>query len=221
MKKLDEKLLNNLRINITYHSNAIEGLSLSYEETKNLLEMGMAAENKSFCEQLIIIGFAKAYDMVVCKADKKLSSSFIKDLHYLIFNLAYSYYPKLIKKPIGAYRNEEVRISGTNTKLTLPHLISQELENLLYRFNDKLDLEKIAKFHALFEKIHPFIDGNGRIGRLLMIFQCIQNDYIPPLIENEKRDEYLTCLYEAQKNNDIKRFVSFLEYCQERSLANI
>ena len=230
MKKLDEltllqreELFKTLRISITHHSNAIEGLTLSYGETKNLLETGKTAKDKPISEQLIILGFAQAYDMVIREANdknKKLDSSFIKDLHYLIFNVAYLARPELVRKPIGAYRNEEVRIAGADTKLTLPHLISQELENLLYRFpSNELDLEKIAEFHALYEKIHPFADGNGRTGRLLISFQCIQNNYIPPLIENEKRGEYLTCLYEVQKNNDIAKFVSFLEYCQERSLS--
>ncbi|CAG9470511.1 Fic family protein [Campylobacter upsaliensis] len=217
-----EELFKTLRVSITHHSNAIEGISLSYGETKTLLETGKTANNKPLDEQLVILGFAQAYDLIIREANDKnkiLDSSFIKDLHFLIFSNAQKICPHLVRKPIGAYRNEEVKIVGSSIKLTLPHLISQELENLLYRFpSNQLNLEQIAEFHALYEKIHPFSDGNGRTGRLLMSFQCIQNNLIPPLIENENRKKYLEFLQEAQINNNIKAFAEFLEYCQKRSL---
>lgn len=217
-----EELFKTLRVSITHHSNAIEGISLSYGETKALLETGKTANNKPLDEQLVILGFAQAYDLIIREANDKnkiLDSSFIKDLHFLIFSNAQKICPHLVRKPIGAYRNKEVKIIGSSIKLTLPHLISQELENLLYRFpSNQLNLEQIAEFHALYEKIHPFSDGNGRTGRLLMSFQCIQNNLIPPLIENENRKKYLEFLQEAQTKNNIRAFAEFLEYCQKRSL---
>ncbi|OBV29723.1 cell filamentation protein Fic [Helicobacter sp. CLO-3] len=237
MKKLSdltllqrEALFKTLRISITYHSNAIEGISLGLKETKTLLETGKTANNKPIHEQLIILGFAEAYDMIIREANDKskiLDSSFIKDLHYLIFSSAQKVSPHLIQKPIGAYRIHEARIGGADIELTPPHKISQEIENLLCLFpSNHLDLEQIAKFHALYERIHPFADGNGRTGRLLIIFQCIQNDFIPPLIENDDREKYLKSLNDYQINNDIKEFASrefasFLEYCQLKSLALI
>lgn len=220
-----EALFATLRISITHHSNALEGTTLDYGETKTLLETQKTADNKPLDEQLIILGFAQAYDVVIREASNKdniLSSSFIKDLHYLIFANAKRVSPHLVRKPIGAYRDSEAKIAGYNVKLTLPHLISQEIENLLFRFpSNELDLAKIAEFHALYEKIHPFADGNGRTGRLLMSFQCIQNDYIPPLIEYEDKDKYLDCLNALQTKNEIKGFVSFLEYAQTKSLKLI
>ncbi len=220
-----EELFKTLRISITHHSNAIEGISLSYGETKTLLETGKTAHNKPIDEQLIILGFAEAYDVIIREANDKsktLNSSFIKDLHYLIFSNAQRISPQLIRKPIGAYRTDEARIVGAEIELTLPHKISQEIKNLLYRFpSNQLTLEQIAEFHALYERIHPFADGNGRTGRLLMSFQCIQNNLIPPLIENENRSKYLECLNAYQNDNNLKQFVSFLEYCQGRSLGLI
>lgn len=232
MKKLNnlsllqrEELFKTLRISITHHSNAIEGITLSYGETKTLLETGRTANNKPIDEQLIILGFAEAYDVIIREANDKtkiLDSSFIKDLHYLIFSNAQKVNPHLIRKPIGAYRTDEARIVGASVELILPHKISQEIENLLYRFpSNQLNLEQIAEFHALFERIHPFVDGNGRTGRLLMSFQCIQNNLIPPLIENDNRGKYLECLESCQINNDFKEFALFLEYCQMRSLELI
>ncbi len=220
-----EELFKTLRISITHHSNAIEGISLNYGETKALLETGRTAHNKPIDEQLIILGFAEAYDVIIREANdksKRLSSSFIKDLHYLIFSNAQKVSPYLVKKPIGAYRTDEAKIVGANIKLSQPNKISQEIDNLLYRFpSNQLNLEQIAEFHAFYERIHPFADGNGRTGRLLMSFQCIQNDLIPPLIENENRSKYLDCLNACQADNDFKEFTLFLEYCQTRSLESI
>ena len=220
-----EELFKTLRISITHHSNAIEGISLSYGETKTLLETGKTANNKPIDEQLIILGFAEAYDLIIREANDKskaLDSSFIKDLHYLIFSNAQRVSPLLVRKPIGAYRTDEARIVGAEIDLTLPHKISQEIENLLYRFpSNTLNLEQIAEFHAHYERIHPFADGNGRTGRLLMSFQCIQNNLIPPLIENEHRSKYLECLNNCQNDKGLKQFVLFLEYCQKRSLGLI
>jgi len=95
--------------------------------------------------------------------------------------------------------------------LTHPLKISQEIENLLFRYEEEMNIEKIAKFHIEFEQIHPFADGNGRIGRLLMAFQFIQNDLIPPLILNEMRNEYLQSL------QDYKQLSIFLFDSQKES----
>jgi Fic family protein len=94
--------------------------------------------------------------------------------------------PQFVSKPIGAYRLDERYIKGVDIKLSPPNKISNDLENLLYRFDSNaMSLENIAEFHILFERVHPFADGNGRVGRLIMAFQAIQNNIVPPLIENE------------------------------------
>ena len=211
-----EALFRTLRISITHHSNAIEGISLSYNETKTLLETGKTAHNKPIDEQLIILGFAEAYDVIIREANNKskaLDSSFIKDLHYLIFFNAQRVSPQLARNPIGAYRTNEVRIAGASVELTLPHKISQEIENLLYRFpSNQLTLEQIAKFHALFERIHPFSDGNGRVGRALLVYSCLQSGIVPIVIPVSQKKRYINYL----NNMDLDGLVAFsLELMEE------
>jgi Fic family protein len=217
--KQREELFRQLRISITHHSNAIEGTTLSYGETKELLELGHTAGHKPLGEQLVILGFAKAYDVIVREATNPnniIDSSFIKDIHAIMFEDAMQVAPEFVSKPIGAYRLDERYIKGVDIKLSLPHQISNDMENLLYRFkSNAMDLADIAEFHILFERIHPFADGNGRVGRLLMSYQAIQNNIVPPLIENESRDKYLKAI---NNKNDL---LEFLEESINKSLGLI
>ena len=211
-----EKLFRELRVSITHHSNAIEGTTLSFGETKELLEFGYTASHKPLSEQLVILGFAKAYDVIIREASNPnniLNSSFIKDIHSIMFEDAMKVTPQYLEKPIGAYRLDNRYIKGVDIELTPPNKISQEIENLLFRFvSNKMDLKQIAEFHILFERIHPFADGNGRVGRLIMAYQAIQNNYIPPLITNDDRDLYLKAI------NDVNEFEKFLEKSINNSL---
>ncbi len=226
MKKLNEltlkqreELFRQLRVSITHHSNAMEGTTLSFGETKELLEHGNTAGDKPLGEQLIILGFAKAYDVIIREATNPnniIDSSFIKDIHAIIFEDALKISPIYISKPIGAYRLDERYIKGVDIKLSLPHMISNDIENLLYRIkSNNMNLLDISDFHIQFERTHPFADGNGRVGRLIMAYQAIQNNIIPPLIENEHRDDYLKAI------NNKDDLYKFLDECIKNSLKLI
>jgi len=217
--KQREKLFRQLRISITHHSNAIEGTTLSFGETKELLEHGNTAGAKPLAEQLVILGFAKAYDVIIREATNPnniIDSSFIKDIHAIMFEDALKVSPKFISKPIGAYRLDERYIKGVDIKLSAPYMISNDIENLLYRIkSNNMSLLDISDFHIQFERIHPFADGNGRVGRLIMAYQAIQNNIIPPLIENEHRDDYLKAI------NDKDDLCLFLDESIKNSLKLI
>jgi len=205
MKKLNEltlkqreELFRQLRISITHHSNAMEGTTLSFGETKELLELGHTAGHKPLGEQLVILGFAKAYDVIIREASNReniIDSSFIKDIHAIMFEDALKVAPEYVSKPIGAYRLDERYIKGVDIKLSQPNMISNDIENLLFKIkSNDMDLLEVSNFHIQFERIHPFADGNGRVGRLIMAYQAIQNNIIPPLIKNEHRDDYLKAI---------------------------
>ena len=116
----------------------------------------------------------------------------------------------------GGLPLDERYIKGVDIKLSLPHQIDNDLENLLYRFkSNDMNLKEITVFHIFFERIHPFADGNERVGRLLMAYQAIQNNMVPPLIENESRDEYLKAM------NDKDALYRFLQESIDKSLELI
>ena len=217
--KQREELFRQLRISITHHSNAMEGTTLSFGETKELLELGHTAGHKPLGEQLVILGFAKAYDVIIREATNPhniIDSSFIKDIHAIMFEDALKVAPEFVSKPVGAYRLDERYIKGVDIKLSLPHMISNDIENLLYRIkSNDMSLLNISDFHIQFERIHPFADGNGRVGRLLMAYQAIQNNIVPPLIENEHRDDYLKAI------NDKDDLCKFLDESIKKSLELI
>ena len=128
----------------------------------------------------------------------KFNAGYIKDLHAIMFEDALQVAPEYVSKPIGAYRLDDRYIKGVDIKLSPPSMISQHIDNLLYQYQiGAMTLADIAAFHIRFELIHPFSDGNGRIGRLLMAHQAIANDFIPPLIENDNRREYLDALADS------------------------
>jgi len=206
------KIISVLRVEITYHSNRMEGITLDYEETKRLLEEGISA-NKPMSDNLIIIGFARAYDEI-SRNSNELTSSYIKDIHTLIFNEALRTCHDKVERPIGAYRQDERYIKGVDISLSSPRMIDNDLENLLYQPSPKT-VEEIAQFHRKFEKIHPFADGNGRVGRLLMTKQFIENDLIPALIKDDFRKEYLEAI------NDKNKLSLFLKLAQRESFKLI
>ena len=122
--------------------------------------------------------------------------------------------PQFVSKPLGAYRLDERYIKGVDIKLSVPNKISNDIENLLYRSNsNNMSLLDIEEFHILFKRVDPFADGNGRVGRLIMAFQAIQNNIVPPLIENEYRDEYLTAI------NDKDELFKFINESIQNSMA--
>jgi len=95
-------------------------------------------------------------------------------------------------------------------------MISNDIDNLLYKIkSNDMSLLDISDFHIQFERIHPFADGNGRVGRLLMAYQAIENNIIPPLIENEHRDDYLKAI------NDKNNLCEFLDESIKKSLELI
>lgn len=183
LRRLNEEFM----IEYTYDTNAIEGSTLTLEETALVLKENITIGEKSLNEHLSAIGHKDAYYYVedLVKNKSELTENEILNIHSLV----------LMDRPEakGKFRSVPVQILGTIAKPVEPYLIKPSIENLLNWYKEEKELsipEKIALFHLKFETIHPFLDGNGRTGRLILNFELMKNGLVPINIKYKERRRY-------------------------------
>ncbi len=208
------------RIGLTYTSNAIEGNTLTESETKVIIEDGITIGGKSLREHHEAIGHAKAYDHIYSLLNRNITEDDILILHKL-------FYQQINAEIAGKYRKRNVIITGTDylppDYREVPALMKRHIEIINSTAKDKHPLEQVSDLHAEFEAIHPFIDGNGRIGRLLLSILTMKNGYSPVIVPTVRRAEYITAL---QKNNKgdvytLRAFILSAIYEELKSLQRL
>ena len=202
------KLESNLKTNFIYNSNAIEGNTLTLKETDIILQYGVTVKGKSLKEHEEVKGQEYAINFLkeIIKRNEPLSLSLIREFHTLVLNDDIENREKFKKS------NNEILGAGFET--TPYYLVEEKLTELIEKFNSSENndlIMKVACFHADFEKIHPFIDGNGRTGRLLLNLELMKNGYPITVIRNEEREEYYTALETAQAKVDYRLLTDFIE----------
>ncbi len=195
----------------TYNSNAIEGNTLTLRETDMVLR-GLTIDKKSLREHLEVIGHKEAFDYVreLVSDSVPLSENVIKNIHYLV--LADK------KEDRGVYRKIPVKIMGASHEPVQPYLIVPKMEQLLedYQKSNADIAAKLAKFHIEFEAIHPFIDGNGRTGRLLINLELMKQGYPPIDIKFTDRTKYYDAFDQFHVNNNLSAMADlFARYINE------
>lgn len=191
---------------LTYTSNSIEGSTLTQDETAAVLFQNVALPNKTLTEHLEAKNHQAAllflFDHLLAK--RPLNEDLILKLHGMLMNG--------IRTDAGSYRHHGVRIVGTDIPtanyLKVPYLMEELARDLHSRPKDVI--AHIAAIHARFEQIHPFSDGNGRIGRLLMHAMLLQENLPPAVIRPEKKRFYSSSLRTAQKKGDTTLLQDFL-----------
>ena len=209
-----ERLRQEFMIEFTYNSNAIEGNTLTLQETALALE-GMTVDQKPLKDHLEAVGHRDAFLYVqeIAAGDMALSEYVIKNIHSLV----------LMHRPEdkGVYRRIPVRIVGAYTEPAEPHFIREKMEVLLSE-NEKRKgemplIERIARFHLEFEGIHPFIDGNGRTGRLLLNLELIRGGYPPINVKFTDRKRYYDAFDSYYRDGDAGAMINLIaEYVNER-----
>ena len=187
------------RISLTWSSNALEGNALTEIETKVLLEDGLTAGGKPLRDSYEALGHARAYDhMFTLLHAHAITEQDIFTMHWL-------FYSQIDEKNAGVYRTEPVFITGSKYPVAKLASIQSEMDTLLAWCRNKRDelhpVEFAAQLHKRFVFIHPFIDGNGRIARLLMNVALIQDGYMLAVTPPVLRHEYVTLLEKAHRDD--------------------
>ena len=197
-----ERFNEEFTVEYTYNSNAIEGNTLTLRET-DLVLRGLTIAQKPLKDHMEAVGHKEAFDYVreLVKEKAPLTESIIKQIHYLV--LADK------KDDRGVYRRVPVRIMGAHHEPVQPYLIEPKMEQLLqdYAASEEHIVTKLARFHIEFEGIHPFIDGNGRTGRLLVNLELMKAGYPPIDIKFTDRVMY----YNAFDAYHVKHDLSAME----------
>lgn len=195
------------RIGLTYTSNALEGNSLTETETKVVIEDGLTVGGKPLRDHLEALGHSRAYDHLLTLVNQKnFGETDVLELHRL-------FYDRIDSARAGAYRQERIIVTGTDFKFSNPSEISvlmkEFFEQLTQQSKQLHPVVLAAWVHIRFVTIHPFIDGNGRLARLLMNLVLLQRGYIVTLIPPILRHEYIR-LVRAGNFGDQEPFYEFI-----------
>ena len=185
------------QINLTYNSNHIEGSRLSHDQTRYIFEtntIGLESEVLNVDDVLETANHFRCIDMIIDHAKDVLSEKFIKELHFVLKNGTSDSRKEWFV--VGDYKKIPNEVGGMDT--TLPEEVAQRMKELLKEYNDKKEksFEDILDFHVKFERIHPFQDGNGRVGRLILFKECLKYNIVPFIIDDHLKMFYYRGLKE-------------------------
>lgn len=193
-------------LKLTYHSNSIEGSTLTEPDTAAILFDNAALPNKSLTEQLEAKNHQTALNYLFGHIAKKekVDEALALKLHSILMNG--------VRPDAGIYRDHGVRITGVNLPtanyMSIPKLVPEVMARINKKTKDVIALS--AGVHSKFEQIHPFSDGNGRVGRLLMNAMLLSANLTPAIIRQEQKQLYYTYLYKAQTKDDQSQLEDFL-----------
>lgn len=194
-------LYHELQVRMTYNSNHIEGSKLSEDQTRMIFETNTVDVSDGIPVDDIIetVNHFRAVDYVIDHAEEPLSEAIIKELHRILKQSTRA--STLAWFAIGDYKKRANVVGGRET--AKPEDVPERINALLsdYEALDDVSIEDIIRFHYEFERIHPFQDGNGRVGRLIALKECLRYDIVPFLIEDSKKMFYYRGLseWEAEK----------------------
>lgn len=185
------------QIELTYNSNHIEGSSLTHEQTRYIFEtntIGVETGSINVDDVIETANHFRLVSLIIDNAKSVLTEEFIKQLHLILKNGTSNSRKEWFA--VGDYKKLPNEVGGMNT--VIPEEVSGRMKKLLNEYNakEKINFEDILDFHVKFEKIHPFQDGNGRVGRLIMFKECLKHNIVPFIIEDDLKIFYYRGLAE-------------------------
>lgn len=189
--KLKGSIYHRIQIDLTYNSNHIEGSRLTHDQTRYIFEtntIGITDNVVNVDDIIETTNHFRAIDYIIDETDSKLTESYIKHLHFLLKSGTSDERKEWFN--VGEYKKLPNEVGGNDT--IDPENVHQEIMALLREYNSKKHptFEDIVDFHQRFEAIHPFQDGNGRVGRLIMFRECLRLDYVPFIISDQLKMFY-------------------------------
>ena len=182
------------QIDLTYNSNHMEGSRLTHDQTRYIFEtntIGVEKEVLNVDDVIETVNHFRCIDMIIDTAMTKLTDGYIQKIHYFLkMGTSMKWFEK------GSYKKYPNEVGGIDT--ALPEEVIGKMKNLLieYNSNEEKTFEDILDFHVKFERIHPFQDGNGRVGRLIMFKECLKCNIVPFIIEDNLKMFYYRGLKE-------------------------
>lgn len=185
------------QIELTYNSNHIEGSRLTHDQTRYIFEtntIGVEKEVLNVDDVIETVNHFHCIDIIIDSARAVLTEKFIKDLHFILKNGTSDSRKDWFV--VGDYKKLPNEVGGMDT--TIPEEVADKMKTLLMEYNAKnaKTFEDILDFHVKFERIHPFQDGNGRIGRLIMFKECLKNNIVPFIVDDNLKMFYYRGLKE-------------------------
>lgn len=197
VSRLKGSIYHRTQIDLTYNSNHIEGSKLTHDQTRYIFEtntIGITDQTVNVDDILETVNHFRCIDFIIDHAEERLTEKFIKHLHLLLKSGTSDSRKDWFA--VGDYKRLPNEVGGQET--CPPEAVHKELKTLLtdYYHNRQQTFENILNFHVRFEQIHPFQDGNGRVGRLLMFKECLANNIVPFIITDELKMYYYRGLRE-------------------------
>lgn len=212
LRKYPNSLYFDFRAQFLFHSNKIEGSTFSVEQLSLLMDKRIVSGHHDWEDVLETKNSVDAFEYVMDSLDYSLSQSFILDLHKILKTGTRDEYVG----QAGVWKKIPNSLSGTEIKLAQPWEVPHKVEQLLRDWEDgQKTLKDVCKFHADFEKIHPFLDGNGRVGRFLILHQCLTQGFVPVTIDSALSSEYKKSLGSAQLGSGLEDLLDIFEKAQE------
>lgn len=200
---------------LAYNSNKIEGSTLTEEQTASLFDHGVLPRSDDYYRAKDVEemnGHFLMFNRMLDTLEKPLTQELIKQFHFELKSGVFE--DRANGYAIGDYKKRPNMIGMYQT--TAPENVANEMELLLKWYaGTAVDLAVLAEFHGRYESIHPFQDGNGRTGRLILFRECLRNGIVPMIIEDRNRNEYLDALKEFRERKDVSKLTAILKREQE------